>query len=137
MLKLKFIIILFFFGCGAAIAQVTESTATVRIQGTVLSEKDNIPISGVEVSSNRGALAHTNNLGEYVISVAIGDVLVFSSPEIETIRHRVRTEEDVDVVVKNYEAPQVVHKQASKNLSRASGDVVAMHQTYLDSAKFI
>ena len=136
MSKYKYILIFFFFGCVAAIAQVSESTPTVRIQGTVLGEENNTPISAVEVSSNSGAYARTNSLGEYAISVAIGDVLIFSSPEIETIRHRVRTDEDVDVLVKNYVAPETVQKRRAKNLGSVSADVVALHQAYLDSAKF-
>ncbi len=136
MSKLQYILIIFFFGCFATIAQVSESPATVRIKGTVLGAEDNTPISGVEVSSNRGAYTLTNGLGEYEVSVAIGDVLVFNSPEIETIRHRVRTDEDVDVLVKNYVAPAFVQKQRSQNMSSFSGDVVIMHQTYLDSANF-
>lgn len=136
MSKLKYIFVIFFFGCVAAIAQVSETAAIVRIEGTVLAEKNNTPISNVEISSSGGAYAFTNSLGEYKISVAIGDVLVFSSPGIETIRHRVRTNEDVDVLVKNYEVPSVQKSQRAKSKSTLSGTVVAMHHTYLDSANF-
>ena len=117
-------------------AQVSENAANVRIKGTVLGEEDNTPISNVEVSSNRGAYAITDGLGEYEISVEIGDVLIFRSPEIETIRHRVQTDEDVDVLVKNYVVPPTVQKQNSKMRSSVSKDVVARHQSYLDSANF-
>ena len=65
MSKLKYILILFFFGCATSVAQVSESVVTVRIKGTVLAEEKNMPISNVEVSSNRGAYALTNSLGEY------------------------------------------------------------------------
>ncbi len=136
MLKLKYIFILFFFGCVTTIAQVSESVKNVRIKGTVLGKEDNTPISDVEVSSNRGAYTLTNSLGEYEISVAIGDILIFRSSEIETIRHRVQTDEDVDVLVENYVAPLEGQKQQSKNRSSISKDVVAMHQTYLDSANY-
>lgn len=136
MSKLNYILIIFLFGCVAATAQVSETAAIVRIEGTVLGKENNTPISNVEISSNRGAYAFTNSLGEYKISVAIGDVLVFSSPEIETIRHRVRTDEDVDVLVKNYNAPSISKSQRAVSKSSVSSDVVAMHQTYLDSANF-
>ena len=115
MLKLKYILILFFLGSATTLAQVSESTKNVRIKGTVLGQEDHTPISDVEVSSNRGAYVLTNSLGEYEISVAVGDVLIFSSPEIETIRHRVSTDEDVDVWVKNYVTPTEAQKKPSKN----------------------
>lgn len=136
MSKLNYILIIFLFGCVAASAQVSETAAIVRIEGTVLGKENNTPISNVEISSNRGAYAFTNSLGEYKISVAIGDVLVFSSPEIETIRHRVRTDEDVDVLVKNYNAPSISKNQRAVSKSSVSSDVVVMHQIYLDSANF-
>lgn len=136
MSKLNYILIIILFGCVAASAQVSETAAIVRIEGTVLGKENNTPISNVEISSNRGAYAFTNSLGEYKISVAIGDVLVFSSPEIETIRHRVRTDEDVDVLVKNYNAPSISKNQRAVSKSSVSSDVVVMHQIYLDSANF-
>lgn len=134
MSKLKHILIFFFIGCGTLIAQVPESGRNVRIEGTVRGAENHTPISGVEVSSNRGAYTITNGLGEYEISVAIGDVLIFSSAEIETIRHRVRTDEDVDVLVKNYDAAELSKKQKVRSKSSSVTDVVAMHQSYLDSA---
>lgn len=135
MSKLKCILLLFFLGGGMLVAQISESIKTVRIRGTVLGAEKNTPISNVEVSSNRGVYTLTNSLGEYEISVSIGDVLIFSSPEIETIRHRVRSGEDVDVLVKNYEPPTASDKKRRDiKSSSISKDVIVKHQSYLDSA---
>lgn len=136
MSKLKHIVILFFFGCAAVGGQVPESTKIVRIKGTVLGKEKRSPIPDVEVSTDRGAYTITNRWGEYEISVAIGDVLNFSSPEIQTIRHRVQTDEDVDVLVENYDAPLVDNERSHTRTGSTSKNVVAIHRTYLDSADF-
>lgn len=134
MSKLQHILILFLMGYGTLIAQVPEGARNVRIEGTVRGAENQTPIAGVEVSSNRGAYTVTNGLGEYEISVAIGDVLIFSSSEIETIRHRVRTDEDVDVLVKNYDGAVPDQKQKVRSKSSSVTGVIEMHQSYLDSA---
>lgn len=134
MLKQAYIWGYFFLGWSLLTAQVPNSAGAVQIKGTVLGAEKNTPIAGVEVASNRGAFTRTNGLGEYEISVAIGDVLIFSSPEIETIRHRVQTDEDVDVLVKNYTPEAQVGKQADKARTSAPMDIIARHRNYLDSA---
>ena len=136
MLKLKYILILFLLGCATGIAQVSEINKNVRIKGKVLSKENRTPISDIEISTNRGQYAVTNSWGEYEISVAIGDELIFSSPDIETIRHRVKTDEDVDVLVEGYEIPASGGLQKRKISSSTRNDIVAMHRNYLDSANF-
>ena len=107
-------------------AQVTSSSREIVVKGSVVEEKDYLPISGVEVSTNRGAYTFTNTLGEFKITVRIGDELIFQSPDFETVRYAVRSNEDIRLVVQEYQGP-VQDK-------RTSGD--ALHQKLLDSALY-
>ena len=107
-------------------AQVTSSSREIVVKGSVVEEKDYLPISGVEVSTNRGAYTFTNTLGEFKITVRIGDELIFQSPDFETVRYAVRSNEDIRLVVQDYQGP-VQDK-------RTSGD--ALHQKLLDSALY-
>lgn len=124
------ILVLFLSVCGHTYGQVDikenktfENRAQVQIKGKVEGKSSNEPISGVTVYTDAGAYAKTNALGEYEISVVIGDILIFESPEFETLRHTVTTDEDIDVLVEGY----------SKS-KRLRDDKVAVHHAYIDSA---
>ena len=106
MTKYAYILLCFFFGCSQVLAQtqlpaerVSESLRAFEINGVVQGKDNHEPISGVEVSTDRGAYVITNLQGEYRIKAYMGDELTFRSLEFETKRHVVSSAEDVDVVV--------------------------------------
>ena len=123
--------------CPQAIAQkqlptnrVLGDSKAIEIKGAVQGKENYEPISGVEVSTDRGAFTLTNSFGEYKIRLFIGDELIFRSPEFETKRHIITSDEDVDVRVQGY---------SKDNSSRTKSkmlrdDKVSMHRSYLDSA---
>lgn len=111
--------------------RTSEILKTVEISGVVQGKEGYEPISGVEVSTDKGAFALTNALGEYKIRVYIGDELTFRSPEFETKRHLITSDEDVDVLVEGYSEIDS-RRTKSKTLS---DDNASMHQAYLDSAE--
>jgi len=129
MIKFSYILVLFIFGCLSTHAQVYETARSVEIKGSVQGKEDYAPISGVEVSTDKGAFALTNSQGEYKIAAKVGDVLIFKSTEFETKRHTIKSDEDVDVLVEGYSLKEK-NKASSKGFNRK----VSWHSSYLDSA---
>ena len=102
----------------------------VELKGLVVGQKNNTPISGVQVTSDRGAYTVTNVLGEFKIRAAIGDVLTFESSEFEIVVYRVRSSEDIRVEVEDYAEDTKSGRSNSKYLSNKT-----RHKIYLDSAR--
>jgi len=107
-----------------AVAQNKVQSQEIVLRGAVVTQSDNTPISGVEISTNGGAYATTNGLGEFSITTKIGDELIFESPDFETVRHTIVSDEDIRLVVEDYEVP-LQKGRASRGNS---------HQQLLDSA---
>ncbi|TMM58238.1 tetratricopeptide repeat protein [Maribacter algarum] len=137
MRKYIYIWILFFSGCSFLFAQeqpefngATEIRRIVEIKGSVQGKENFEPISGVEVSTDKGIYTITDSQGEYKIRAAIGDELIFQSPEFETKRYLIKSDEDVDVRVEGYSEDSSVRSK-SKMLR---DNKISIHQSYLDSA---
>ncbi|UOY07819.1 histidine kinase [Muricauda sp. SCSIO 64092] len=107
-------------------AQNPNQSRGIVLRGSVVEEKTYAPISGVEVLTDGGAYTRTDGLGEFVIKAQIGDQLIFQSPDFEMVIHRITSNEDIRLVVENYQGP--VQK------GRTSRD--ASHQQLLDSANY-
>ncbi len=115
-------------------AQIGSNQNLLEIKGSVLGKENRTPIAQVQISTDRGNYTYTNSLGEFKINAAIGDLLIFESPEFETVRHRIASNEDVDVLVEGYS------ERRSKNLikkeSVSEQNSLMGHQRLLDSANF-
>ncbi len=109
-------------------SQSDTSRSLITIEGSVRGKENYTGISGVEVSTDKGEFTLTNGLGEFKIKAAVGDLIIFESPEFETVQHRVTSDEDVDVLVEGYTKSK--RSYVSKKISRSSLN----HQRYLDSA---
>ena len=105
-----------------------NQTSTFELEGYVRGKENYKPISGVEVSTDKGTFAITNALGEFKIKASIGDLLIFESPEFETVRHRITSEEDVEVRVENYSSSSRNRPISSRKESN--------YNTFLDSANY-
>jgi hypothetical protein len=110
--------------------KTNASGKLIEIKGTVQGKESNVPIAGVEVSTDWGGYAKTNALGEYKIKVELGHELIFRSPEFETIRYTVTSDEDVDLLVEGYSE----NSSARSKSKRLFDKKMATHQAYLDSA---
>lgn len=111
-------------------SQLNSRSSLIDIKGSVKGKENFMPISGVEVSTNSGEYTRTNGLGEFRIKASIGDVLIFESSEFETVRHRISSDEDIDVLVEGYIA------DTSRKKKESSGRSTVGHQQFLDSANF-
>ncbi|PIF00827.1 MAG: sensor histidine kinase [Maribacter sp.] len=126
------IILLLLIGMFSCFPQVLASQSKIQVKGTVKGMEDGSPISGVEVSANSGAYTLTNTFGEFKIDAFIGEELVFQSPHFETVRHRIRSSEDIDVKVKGY----VGKIGGSVRSGKVSLNRLSLHALYLDSANY-
>ncbi|GMN11974.1 hypothetical protein MTsPCn9_32760 [Croceitalea sp. MTPC9] len=126
MFKKTYILLVVFMVSLSGFSQVRNQAPTFELEGYVRGKEDFAPISGVQVSTDKGSFAITNALGEFKIRASIGDLLIFESPEFETVRHRITSDEEIGVQVENYSA-------SSKNKSRSSR-ALSNHSMFLDSA---
>ena len=101
-----------------------------NVKGSVKSKETSKPISGVEVSTNRGAYTLTDALGEFQIEAVAGDRLTIESPDIETVRYTIKDDEDISVLVQGY------FGEGNSGLISKSINSVSRHKMYLDSAFF-
>tara|TARA_R110000868_G_scaffold102146_7_gene281397 strand:+ start:59051 stop:61204 length:2154 start_codon:yes stop_codon:yes gene_type:complete len=111
-------------------AQHMQQDYSFVIKGSVKGKESREPVYGVTVTTTSGGYAVTNGLGEFKIKAIVGDELRFESIEFRTVIHRVRSAEDVDVLVQDYDP---VDKKENKALSKRN---ISQYQTYLDSANF-
>ncbi|WP_229665693.1 tetratricopeptide repeat-containing sensor histidine kinase [Croceivirga lutea] len=121
----NFSIVFLCMGLSFVQAQGLNQQQTFLLKGSVVEEENYAPISGVDIITEGGEYAKTNGLGEFSIETFKGDVLIFQSPDFTAVRHRITSNEDVRLVVKDYDGP--VQK------GRSSKD--QLHIQYLDSAQ--
>lgn len=109
-------------------SQNSNTIQRVKIHGAVKGKANFEPISGVEVTTNNGAYALTNALGEFDIETRIGDILIFESPSFETVRHQITSDEDILVQVEDYDT--------SYSKRRNTDTAFSAYKTGLDSATY-
>jgi tetratricopeptide (TPR) repeat protein len=107
-------------------SQARNTNSSFELKGYVRGKENGIPISGVQITTDSGSYTTTNALGEFKIKARVGDLLIFESPEFETRRHRITSNEDIGVQVENY-APS----KRRVGGSRSSSSYIS----YLDSAE--
>ncbi|NKI30599.1 histidine kinase [Muricauda sp. DJ-13] len=120
-----FILLLWCLSLGLLSAQNTTGSEFV-LKGSVVEQNTYAPIAGVSVSTDQGSYAATDGLGEFSIKAKVGDVLIFESSDFETVRHRITSDEDVRLEVKDYDGPT--------QKGRTSRE--ANHVQLLDSANY-
>ncbi|WP_411030110.1 tetratricopeptide repeat protein [Spongiimicrobium sp. 3-5] len=115
-----------FFG----FSQIQRGQSNFEITGSVKERNTHTPISGVSVSTKEGGYTTTDARGEFRITVSVGDELIVESPDFETVRYIIRNDDDVDVLVVDYQEPK---KESAKKRSTVA--TAGQHRQYLDSAK--
>jgi len=134
MIHKAYIIVLVLMTSLSTWAQVGNAQGQMEIKGSVKGKESHVPISGVQVSTDKGQYTRTNGLGEFTIKASIGDMLIVEGPELETVRYRIKSDEDVDVLVEGYGSSRSVQKQ--KREASSSRSALMDHQRFLDSANF-
>ncbi|WP_285649345.1 histidine kinase [Allomuricauda sp. NBRC 101325] len=132
MIKKGYILIIMMLVSIVGVAQIGNNQNQMEIKGSVMGKENRTPIAQVQVSTDRGNYTFTNSLGEFKIKAAIGDFLIFESPEFETVRHRITSNDDVDVLVEGYSDRRSTQRIKKESISERS--TMADHQRFLDSA---
>ncbi|MHA7056022.1 tetratricopeptide repeat-containing sensor histidine kinase [Aquimarina sp. M1] len=97
---------------------VEKSLATIR--GTVKEDKTLKPISNVEIRVVGGRIYHTDNLGDFKIQAKIGDEIIISHDNFDTVYYTIKSGERIDVKVQeNPVASSADREQRQKKLSAA------------------
>ncbi|MDC6404762.1 MULTISPECIES: histidine kinase [Maribacter] len=128
--SLLHIIIPFLFVSVLGLAQ-NNGTPKFVLRGLVESQNSHKPIQGVSVSTSSGQFTYTNGLGEFRISVSIGERLILEHPSFETVRHRVTSRDDIKL-----EVVEESKKDNALSRSSISRNRVLSNQSFLDSAEF-
>ena len=130
--KIYHIAIVVLLGTFACFSQDLDRAVKVQIKGSVMGQENSTPISGVEVSTDSGEYTVTDGLGEFKITAVIGDELTFESPQFETVRHIIRSSEDVDVRVKDYSE----NDKAGFGRNKSVRSEISSPVLFLDSANY-
>ncbi len=110
-------------------AQTPQTDTGPRVRGTVAGMRQNKPMSGIAVSTSGGNYTITNALGEFTIPAGPGDILIFESPDIETLTYQVTGTQEVHVRVTETIGESTVRNQ------NISGVEMTFHKNQLDSAR--
>ncbi|MEZ4810458.1 MAG: histidine kinase [Allomuricauda sp.] len=127
----KYITVLLLVVFYTGFSQVNPNDAQFELKGSVKGKENFAPISGVQVSTDKGRHTTTNGLGEFNIRASVGDILIVESPDFETVRHQIKSDEDIDVLVQGYEP-----KRSSAREKKVSSRSTMNHQRFLDSANY-
>lgn len=110
--------------------QIPGQTSVFDIKGSVKTAETRKPIKDVRVYIIGGESTQTDMFGEFKLKARKGDIVFFESPEIETVKYTIINNENIDVLVKGYEAAS----KAKKVSRRATAS--SEHKIFIDSANF-
>ncbi|MBR9853659.1 MAG: sensor histidine kinase [Algicola sp.] len=134
MVRKAYILLVLLMTTFVGLSQVGNNRIEFQLEGTVRGKDNFVPISGVQVSTDKGSFTRTNALGEFKIRASVGDMLIIQGSELETVRHIIKSEENIDVLVEGYKSTA---DSDSKKLEVSSARRSVMrHQRFLDSANF-
>jgi two-component system LytT family sensor kinase len=122
-----FSIFIFLVYATITVAQPATDIRYFEVKGSVKRYDNYKPLAGVKVYVSGGAETRTNIMGEFTIKARINDVLLISSPDFYTVRHIIKSDEDIDVLVKGYQ-------NSTSSRPSKSREGFDSHQKWIDSA---
>ncbi|SHF52990.1 Tetratricopeptide repeat-containing protein [Arenibacter palladensis] len=131
MAKFFYICVLLVLGSVKGYSQISQTGSNFELQGVVKEKESKQGLSGVAVSANNGEYTLTNAKGEFKIKVGMGQELVFESPKMETVRHRVTSNDYLEMVVGTTNQDNIGSSRSSKGERSTS-----LYHSYIDSANF-
>ena len=129
MQNIRFLICVLLFSMSAVYNSGQAQTGSFELRGKVVSQDGQQGISGVEVSTDKGAYTLTNALGEFKINAGVGDVLSIQKADILPVQYVIKNNEPLRVEVEGYSPTQ------SRGKSKLT-TMTALHSRYLDSARY-
>lgn len=131
MARFFYICFIFVLGVATGHSQISQTGSDFELQGVVREKESNQGLAGVAVSTNSGEYTLTNAKGEFKIKVALGQELVLEGPAMETVRHKVTSKEDLEILVVAGEKERMGISKASKR-----GGSASLYHSYIDSANY-
>ncbi|MEQ8218029.1 MAG: histidine kinase [Arenibacter sp.] len=132
MTKFFYIGLLLVLGSASGYSQISQTGSNFDLQGVVMEKGSNHGLSGVAVSTNSGEYTLTNDKGEFKIKVGMGQELVFESPRMETVRYRVTSKDDLEILVETNDKNSIGIGRSSSQPERS----VSLYYSYIDSANY-
>ena len=111
------------------LSQNRSGVTKLKIKGTVQMKANLAPISGVMVTTSSGIKTFTDGLGNFEVNTSIGELLTIEDLGFETVRLRIKSEDDILIQVEHYIPKK--NKESNFSISRSTA---SQHQAYLDSA---
>ena len=132
MAKFFHICLLLVLGSASGYSQISQTASNFELQGVVREKGSNQGLSGVAVSTNSGEYTLTNAKGEFKIKVYIGQELIFESPLMETVRYRVTSKDQLEILVETNIKNNIGLSRSSSQAERST----SLYYTYIDSANY-
>lgn len=132
MAKFFHICLLLVLGSASGYSQISQTASNFELQGVVREKGSNQGLSGVAVSTNSGEYTLTNAKGEFKIKVYIGQELIFESPLMETVRYRVTSKDQLEILVETNIKNNIGLSRSSSQGERST----SLYYTYIDSANY-
>ncbi|WP_142189836.1 histidine kinase [Arenibacter algicola] len=126
------ICLLLVLGSASGYSQISQTASNFELQGVVREKGSNQGLSGVAVSTNSGEYTLTNAKGEFEIKVYIGQELVFESPLMETVRYRVTSKDQLEILVETNIKNNIGLSRSSSQAERST----SLYYRYIDSANY-
>ena len=132
MAKFFHICLLLVLGSASGYSQISQTASNFELQGVVREKGSNQGLSGVAVSTNSGEYTLTNAKGEFKLKVGIGQELIFESPLMETVRYRVTSKDQLEILVETNIKNNIGLSRSSSQAERST----SLYYTYIDSANY-
>nr|WP_103103964.1 tetratricopeptide repeat protein [Arenibacter sp. NBRC 103722] len=132
MTKFFYICLLLVLGSASGYSQISQTGSNFELQGVVKEKGSNQGLSGVAVSTDSGEYTLTNAKGEFKIKVGMGQELVFESPHTETVRYRVTSKDDLEILVETNDKNNIGVSRSSSQGERST----SLYYSYIDSANY-
>ena len=132
MAKFFHICLLLVLGSASGYSQISQTASNFELQGVVREKGSNQGLSGVAVSTNSGEYTLTNAKGEFKIKVYIGQELIFESPLMETVRYKVTSKDQLEILVETNIKNNIGLSRSSSQAERST----SLYYTYIDSANY-
>ncbi len=147
--KLHFLLFVFFIGYQVGFSQdLRENLKELNIKLRVLDKKTEEPIKDAEVKVNGRLFNYHQVTDNYVIRAKIGDELVVSHKDFETVYYNIKNDEEIKIFVEGQVEPELSVAIPKENLNpqekrgvfsktRYKNNIDPnLYFQYLDSAKY-
>lgn len=108
-----------------------EKEALLAIKGNVREADSYNPISGVDVQVNGGAYTTTNIAGDFRVQAKLGDELIISHKEFETVYYTIKSAERITVEVRQADVRKISKYRSKSQNTQLFKSLIDSAQTYL------